>query len=112
MAWPDPKERAQRTRKCPSSGEQSKNDLENLNRLSSQDELKFVIGDRVDYEFACGILESQKVARPSSGKIRFSPVYDKMQSEILAKWILDDHLDVRLQMQLHKYVWDPEKRGV
>jgi 7-carboxy-7-deazaguanine synthase len=71
--------------KCPSSGEQSKNDLENLNRLSTQDELKFVIGDRADYEFACGILESQKMARPSSGKIHFSPVYGKMQPEILAK---------------------------
>jgi 7-carboxy-7-deazaguanine synthase len=98
--------------KCPSSGEESKNDLENLNRLSSQDELKFVIGDRADYEFAGDILESRKMARPSSGKIHFSPVYGKMQPDILAKWILDDHLDVRLQLQMHKYIWDPEKRGV
>ena len=98
--------------KCPSSGEESKNDLENLNRLSSQDELKFVIGDRADYEFACDILESRKMARPSLKKTHFSPVYGKMQPDILVRWILDDHLDVRLQLQMHKYIWDPKKRGV
>lgn len=98
--------------KCPSSNEHTKNDLKNLNRLSSNDELKFVIGDRSDFEFACDILKFLKRNRPDSGKIHFSPVFGKMLPETLAQWILDTHLDVRLQLQMHKYIWDKEKRGV
>jgi 7-carboxy-7-deazaguanine synthase len=98
--------------KCPSSGEYKKNDLNNFMRLSENDELKFVIGDRIDYEFARDLLKKNKAAYPRNGKIHFSPVYAKMQPEILARWILEDCLDVRLQLQLHKYIWDPDTRGV
>lgn len=98
--------------KCPSSGEHTKNDSENLSRLFENDELKFVIGDRTDYEFARNLLKTHKTVYPRKGKIHFSPVYAKMRPEILAHWILEDCLDVRLQLQLHKHIWDPDKRGV
>ncbi len=98
--------------KCPNSGEEGKSDLKNLALLADTDEIKFVIGDRQDYEYAKKILDS--MARTSSGDnlVHFSPVFGKMNPGLLAEWILADHLDVRLHLQLHKIIWDPEKRGV
>ncbi|BBO87617.1 radical SAM protein [Desulfosarcina ovata] len=98
--------------KCPSSGEHEKNDLENLNRLTENDELKFVIGNQTDYEFARNILKTYKLVCPKNSKIHFSPVYGKIRPDLLAQWILADRLNVRLQLQLHKFIWDPNKRGV
>ena len=97
--------------KCPSSGEVKKNDLENLKRLQGKDEIKFVIGNREDYEYAKNILSSIKRI---NGKIKgpvFSPVWGKMDPELLAEWILADHLDVKMQIQLHKVIWGSEARG-
>lgn len=97
--------------KCPSSGEEASNDLQNLNRLTPGDELKFVIGDEADYAFACGIIESFE-ARKHVGPIHFAPVFGRQPARDLARWILDDRLDVRLQLQIHKQIWDPDQRGV
>ncbi len=98
--------------KCPTSGEGGKSDLKNLALLADTDEIKFVIGDRGDYEYAKKILDS--MARTPSGVClaHLSPVFGKMDPGLLAKWILADHLDVRLHMQIHKTIWHPEKRGV
>jgi len=98
--------------KCPSSGEEKNNDLENLNRLTDKDEVKFVIGGREDYEYARKILEIIDYKSSRMSPVHFSPVFGKMKPEILAEWILEDNLNVRLQIQLHKIIWDPERRGV
>ena len=97
--------------KCPSSGEAEKNDLENLQRLSTEDQLKFVIGDRNDYEFAKeikGLLNNEFPA----DHVLFSTIYGKMTPTQLAKWIIEDRLQVRLQVQLHKILWPERDRGV
>jgi 7-carboxy-7-deazaguanine synthase len=98
--------------KCPSSGEQESFLSDNLGRLTDMDELKFVIGDRQDYEFARKILGSIQRRRPSPVMVNISNVFPEMDARTLAEWILEDHLDVRLNLQLHKLLWGPEKRGV
>ncbi len=98
--------------KCPSSGEEEKNDLENLTRLTDRDETKFVIGDREDYEYAKKTLDLIDTTLLKMNPPHFSHVFGKMDPKILAKWILGDHLNVRLHTQLHKTIWDPEQRGV
>ncbi len=95
--------------KCPSSGMAGQNNLGNLKSLSARDELKFVIGDRRDYEFAKDLLQTLPAARL---KINFSPVFGALPLRSLAEWIIDDRLPVRLNLQLHKIIWDPEARGV
>lgn len=98
--------------KCPSSGEQEKCDPEILKRLRDADEVKFVIGDREDYEYAMRILDLMRRDLRVKNPVHFSPVFGKMEPRILAKWILKDHLDVRLNLQLHKMIWGHEQRGV
>jgi len=98
--------------KCPTSGEEGKSDLNNLALLEDTDEIKFVIGNREDYEYAKKILNSMARRPYGVNLVHFSPVFDKMDPGLLAKWILADHLDVRLHLQIHKIIWDPEKRGV
>ena len=100
--------------KCPSSGMQGQNDLRNLDKLSAKDELKFVIGCREDYEFARDLLTGAQCKGPAARELRagFSPVFGVLAPRILAEWILQDRLAVRLSLQLHKLIWDPEKRGV
>jgi len=98
--------------KCPSSGQVQCNDLNNLQRLSNRDEVKFVIGDRVDYEFAKEILKQLEALPLDPSRIHFSPVFGRMKPDTLAKWILTDHLPVRLHLQLHKTIWDAQLRGV
>lgn len=98
--------------KCPASGEEARNDLENLRRLTDKDEIKFVIGDRVDYEFAKDILDFQGRGLLIGNLVHFSPLFEKMEPRLLAGWILEDCLNVRLHMQLHKIIWDPAQRGV
>jgi 7-carboxy-7-deazaguanine synthase len=95
--------------KCPSSAMAGQNDLRNLKRLRARDELKFVIGNRQDYEFAKDLLSTLPAARL---KINLSPVFGALAPRSLAEWILDDRLPVRLNLQLHKIIWDPEARGV
>jgi 7-carboxy-7-deazaguanine synthase len=97
--------------KCPSSGQVEFNDLGNLARLTDRDELKFVIGHKQDYEYATHIVRSLRNA-DRNHQVNFSPVFGALAPRILAKWILEDHLEVRLNLQLHKILWDPEQRGV
>jgi 7-carboxy-7-deazaguanine synthase len=98
--------------KCPSSGEASQNKLENLNHLTPEDEIKFVIGNRQDYDFAKDILTLSKIEKKPVHSIHFSPVFGKLEPRILAQWLLADHLPARLHLQLHKLIWTPEHRGV
>jgi 7-carboxy-7-deazaguanine synthase len=98
--------------KCPSSGEAKKNYLENLKQLQPKDEIKFVIGGKDDYDYAKNILSFIDRAKGNIKPPLFSPVYGKMNPELLAQWILADHLDVRMQIQLHKAIWGSETGGV
>jgi len=98
--------------KCPSSGEERKNDLKNLTRLTDRDELKFVIGDRVDYEYAKSMLDRLYVNPFMRNPVHFSIVSRKTEPKVLAEWILKDHLDVRIHLQLHKIIWGHKRRGV
>jgi len=97
--------------KCPGSGESHRNDWSNLDRLASDDEVKFVIQDRTDYEFARDVVRNHRLARRCA-EVLFSPVHGLLDPKSLARWILEDELPVRLQLQVHKYVWGAEARGV
>lgn len=94
--------------KCPGSGEESKNYWPNLERLRPHDEVKFVIADRVDYEYARNLTREKLVGRT----VLFSPVWGAMPLEDLAAWMLEDGVDARMQVQLHKLIWGAEARGV
>ena len=89
--------------KTPGSGEQRRNKLENLDVLGERDQLKFVLCSRADYEWARDLLRSR--ATPLRGQVLFSPVWAQLEPRLLAEWILEDRLDVRLQVQLHKLLW-------
>jgi len=97
--------------KCPGSGEHEKCDLRNLKHLGARDQVKFVIGDRQDYEYAKNILEKNLLSVPP-GNILFSPISDTLIVAELAAWLLEDHLEARLQLQLHKVIWPDIERGV
>jgi 7-carboxy-7-deazaguanine synthase len=96
--------------KCPGSGEMERNRLENLDVLCPEDEVKFVIRDRNDYEWACEFVNRHELDSRSS--ILFSPVFGELQPKALVEWILADNLNVRFQLQLHKLVWSPDMQGV
>lgn len=97
--------------KCPSSNESHAMDLENLKRLTTQDQVKFVIADKTDYLYAGTCIEKACGHLPP-GNILLSPVYGKIDPRELAEWILKDRLQVRLQLQLHKILWPADQRGV
>lgn len=92
--------------KTPSSGEQDKNLYTNIDCLNRQDQVKFVIGDRGDYEWAMEMLRQYQLAERC--EILFSPVYETLKPAQLADWILQDQLPVRFQLQLHKLLWGDE----
>ena len=96
--------------KCPGSGESERNYLENLDHLGPGDEVKFVLADRRDYEWAREMVRETDLA--NRVPVQFSPVFGELAPRNLAEWILADRLGVRLQLQLHKHVWDPETPGV
>ncbi|MGH7230555.1 MAG: 7-carboxy-7-deazaguanine synthase QueE [Nitrospiraceae bacterium] len=96
--------------KCPGSGMTDRMDWENLRRVTAKDEVKFVIKDRVDYDWAVSILHRYDLQ--SRCPVLFSPVFGDLDLQQLAEWILADGLRVRFQMQLHKYIWSPDTRGV
>ena len=97
--------------KCPASGEAGKMHWPNLEKLRSTDEIKFVIQDRADYDYARQVVEQHELVQ-RSGAVLFSPVHGVLDPKQLAEWILADRLPVRLQLQAHKYIWDPGTRGV
>jgi 7-carboxy-7-deazaguanine synthase len=97
--------------KCPGSGESAKNDWSNVDRLRPHDEVKFVIKDRADYEYARDIIAKHQIGDRAAA-IHLSPVHGVMNPRTLSEWVLADNLPVRVQLQLHKYIWDPATRGV
>jgi 7-carboxy-7-deazaguanine synthase len=102
--------------KCPGSGEEAKNLWSNLDHLTDRDEIKFVIKDRTDYEWARDVVLNRGLAeRKRDGRLReilFSPVWESVEFPQLAQWVLDDHLPVRYQIQLHKVIWGANVHGV
>jgi 7-carboxy-7-deazaguanine synthase len=97
--------------KCPGSGEGGSFCMENLKALAPHDQLKFVLSDRADYEWARQFLQEHFLG----GKVEailFSPVFGKLEPRPLAEWILQDGLPVRLGLQLHKFIWHPDTQGV
>ena len=96
--------------KCPSSEMEKKNLYENLQYLKRTDELKFVIGNREDYEWSVETLKKYNLQ--GKCEILFSVVFSELEPVQLVNWILEDKLDVRFQLQMHKYIWHPETKGV
>jgi len=96
--------------KCPSSGMEMKNLYENLPYLKPKDELKFVIGNREDYEWA--VEQIKKYNLNGKCEMLFSIVFGVLEPVKLVNWILEDKLDLRFQLQMHKFIWDPQAKGV
>jgi 7-carboxy-7-deazaguanine synthase len=96
--------------KCPGSGMSGHMLWDNVDLLRPHDEVKFVLTDRDDYDWASGIIEERKLV----GKhiVHLASAYSVLDPRLLASWILEDGLDARLQLQLHKYVWPNVERGV
>lgn len=104
--------------KCPDSGEANTFDMKNLDALGPQDEVKFVLSTRRDYEFARDFTAEHKLAERVR-QVLFSPVFEDpagnwpgLEPRQLVEWILADGLPVRLGLQLHKFIWDPATKGV
>ena len=97
--------------KCPGSGEAAHMHWPNLEQLSAHDEVKFVIADRADFDYACDVVARYGLASKAAA-VLLSPVHGMLAPADLARWILGARLDVRLQLQTHKYIWSPETRGV
>lgn len=97
--------------KCPGSGESHRNHWENLSLVGANDEVKFVLKDRADYEFARDVIARHHL-HGKAGAILLSPVHGVLEARLLAEWVLADRLQVRVQLQLHKFIWSPETRGV
>jgi 7-carboxy-7-deazaguanine synthase len=97
--------------KCPGSGEADKVDWENMARLRPHDQVKFVIRDRADYEYARDVLARYGLASRTAA-VLFSPVHGVLDPRDLSEWVLADRLPVRVQPQVHKYIWGADARGV
>jgi 7-carboxy-7-deazaguanine synthase len=98
--------------KCPGSGMERHNDPSVLAHLRAGDELKLVIGGRADYDWARAWLLASRGSIPGGVPVHFSPVAGRLSPRELAEWILEDRLEVRLNLQVHKLIWDPAARGV
>ena len=96
--------------KCPGSGMLEKNDYANLSRLTDKDELKFVVADKEDFDWSCDLVRKYRLQDRLSNFI--SPVYGEVNLEELADWILNSGLNFRMQIQLHKTIWGPDRTGV
>lgn len=96
--------------KCPGSGMSERNRWTNLAHLKPSDEVKFVIADRADYEWARRTIDRHRLTGRCD--VLVSPVHGRLEPRTLAEWVLADGLPVRLQLQIHKYVWPPDLRGV
>jgi 7-carboxy-7-deazaguanine synthase len=96
--------------KTPSSGMMKKNLYENINYLKPEDELKFVMGSREDYEWSRERIK--KYDLDSKCVILFSVVFGKLNPRDVVEWILEDKLKVRFQLQMHKFIWEPDTKGV
>ena len=96
--------------KCPGSGEHKKNFWKNLEHLRYNDNIKFVITDKNDFSWAVQIV--QNYALLERAQVIFSPAFNLLAPELLARWILESTLPIRMQLQIHKYIWRPSQRGV
>jgi len=97
--------------KCPGSGEADRNEWRNLDALAPHDEVKFVVKDRADYEYARDVIARYGLASRAAA-VLLSPVHGVMDPRTLSEWMLADRLPARLQLQLHKFIWHPDTRGV
>lgn len=97
--------------KCPGSKMHKKNNLNNIKFINKEDEIKFVVNDKIDYEWAKNFILEHKLIEKTK-EIIFSPVFENLEPIRLAEMILKDNLNVRMQLQLHKYIWEPQTRGV
>lgn len=97
--------------KCPGSGEADKNHWENLECLAPHDEVKFVVANRTDYEFAKDVLSRYNLPARCAA-VLLSPVHGQLDPRTLSEWMLADRVPARLQLQLHKFIWSPATRGV
>jgi 7-carboxy-7-deazaguanine synthase len=96
--------------KCPSSKMMKKNLYENVEFLKPTDEIKFVIGNREDYDWSKKIISDYRLNEKC--EILFSVVFEQLKPVTLVEWILEDNLNVRYQLQMHKYIWNPKQKGV
>jgi len=97
--------------KCPGSGEADRNEWRNLDALAPHDEVKFVVKDRADYEYARDVIARYGLASRAAA-VLLSPVHGVMDPRTLSEWMLADRLPARLQLQIHKFIWHPDTRGV
>jgi 7-carboxy-7-deazaguanine synthase len=110
--------------KCPGAGSAANSfRMENLDALTKDDEIKFVISDRADYDFACDFIRAHAL-HEKAGQILLSPAFNKAPSllrttdnaildpRILVEWMMADGIDARLSLQIHKFIWEPVKKGV
>lgn len=96
--------------KCPSSMMMKKNLWENISYIKDKDEVKFVIADKKDYNWAKEKIKQYNLTKKCT--VLMSPAYDEIESKKIVEWILKDKLNVRFQIQLHKEIWEPDKKGV
>ena len=97
--------------KCPSSGMEIHNNYDNIEYLTRKDEVKFVVGEKPDFDWACDLIQRYDIVS-RVGAVVFSPIHKKLSNSELANWVLNCGLHVRLQMQLHKIIWPDIQRGV
>ena len=110
IAGVDPRVKRIMDIKCPGSKMDKHNRWENIEVLTVRDEVKFVINDETDYEWAKQVIQQFKLE--SRCVILMSPVFGSMENRTLAEWVLRDRLHVQFQLQIQKYIWEPTKRGV
>jgi 7-carboxy-7-deazaguanine synthase len=97
--------------KCPDSGEVDRNDWDNIDKLSRRDEVKFVIASREDYEWSRDVVREYGLTTRVNS-VLFSPVFGAVDPKDIVDWILEDKLAVRFQLQMHKFIWPPDMKGV
>jgi len=106
----DPRVRVIMDIKCPDSNESKKNLYSNLGQLKPKDEVKFVLSSRKDYDFAKSVIYDYDLE--GRCELLMSPVFGQIDPKSIVEWILEDKLGVRFQLQLHKFIWPPDKQGV
>ena len=96
--------------KCPGSGMVEKNLYSNLDLMTEKDELKFVVRDKADFDWSVDLIHKHSLENKT--QIIFSPVFGELEREKLAEWLMESGLKARMQLQLHKLIWGPDKKGV
>jgi len=107
----DPRVRRIMDLKAPGSGECERNRWANVSQLCKRDEVKIVLADRIDYDWAKGVIEEHDLVGRTN-QVLLSPVWGELDPQDLVRWVLEDDLVVRVQLQMHKVIWDPEAQGV